>query len=89
MNQKTARGTPLRKGYSYDELPFGYVLIFADMPLSFHKKLNNVRAAPIVHARLGVDAVRECITCQDQFYSDGVHNRMCDECRNQPGEMFN
>lgn len=28
---------------------------------------------------------RACLTCRQSFESEGPHNRMCDDCRNQGG----
>lgn len=30
---------------------------------------------------------RPCLCCQRAFLSDGIHNRLCDTCRRQGGEL--
>lgn len=30
---------------------------------------------------------RPCMCCQKPFQSEGIHNRMCDYCRRQGGEL--
>lgn len=31
---------------------------------------------------------RPCLCCQKPFESEGIHNRMCDSCRRQNGELI-
>lgn len=31
---------------------------------------------------------RPCMCCQRRFQSEGIHNRMCDSCRRQTGELI-
>lgn len=31
--------------------------------------------------------VRPCLCCQTKFMSEGIHNRLCDRCRQQSGGL--
>lgn len=31
---------------------------------------------------------RNCISCNDEFLSEGPHNRMCDACRENPDRLI-
>ncbi|MBL9047841.1 MAG: hypothetical protein JNK34_11135 [Tabrizicola sp.] len=33
-------------------------------------------------------SVRPCMCCEKPFQSEGIHNRMCDYCRRQNGELI-
>lgn len=47
-------------------------------PFTSHGRALDVRDELIREAR---KRKRNCLTCTDEFMSEGPHNRMCDTCR--------